>query len=202
MRNMIISRVSDRRCILLYLCIFFSSFLSAQKVSVKTNALSWAALTPNMGVEVALGNKFTTNWHFLYNPWTFSENRKMKLMAVQPELRYWFCERFSGHFMGMHLLGGIYNIGNINADFKFLGTDFGMLKDHRYEGWMAGAGIGYGYQWILSSHWSLEAEIGLGYIYTRSDKFECAACGDRLENNIAHHYWGPTKFALNVMYVF
>lgn len=202
MRNVIVSRVINRRNILLYFCIIFSSFLSAQKVAVKTNALYWATLTPNVALEVALGDQFTTDWHFLYNPWTFSENRKMKLMAAQPEFRYWFCERFNGHFIGMHLLGGIYNIGNIDADFKLLGADFGMLKDHRYEGWMVGAGVGYGYQWILSKHWSIEAEIGLGYIYTRSDKFECTTCGDKLEENVPHHYGGPTKFALNVMYVF
>lgn len=190
------------RFILVFMFLMFTSVLSAQKAMVKTNAVYWAGLTPNIGVELPLSNKLTTDWHFLYNPWTFSDNKKMKLMAVQPELRYWFCEKFNGHFLGTHLVGGIYNIGNIDADFKLFGTDFGSLKDYRYEGWMAGIGIGYGYQWLLSRHWSFEAEIGIGYIYTRADKFRCANCGKKMEDNEPHHYLGPTKAALSIIYAF
>lgn len=83
-----------------------------------------------------------------------------------------------------------------------LGTDFGQLKNYRYEGWMAGVGVGYGYQWLLSRHWSLEAEIGVGYVYSRADKFECATCGEKLEDNEPHHYVGPTKVALSLIYAF
>lgn len=191
-----------RKCVILYLFLLFSSVLSAQVVSVKTNAAYWGALTPNVALELPVGQKFTTDWHFLLNPWTFSDNKKMKIMAVQPELRYWFCERFNGHFLGAHLVGGIYNIGNVDAGFKLFGTDFGSLKDYRYEGWMAGIGLGYGYQWILSRHWSLEAELGLGYIYTRADKYRCANCGKQMEDNKPHHYIGPTKAALNIIFAF
>lgn len=191
-----------RGCVVLYLFLLFSSVLSAQVVSVKTNAAYWGVLTPNIALEFPVGQKFTSDWHFLYNPWTFSDNRKMKMMAVQPELRYWFCERFNGHFLGAHLVGGIYNIGNIDTGLKFFGTDFGSLKDYRYEGWMAGVGVGYGYQWLLSRHWSLEAEIGIGYIFTRFDRFECVHCGDRISENEPHHYFGPTKAALSIIYAF
>lgn len=191
-----------RRYILLNLFLLFPFVLSAQVANIKTNAVYWGILTPNVALEFPLGRKLTTDWHFLYNPWTFSDNRKMKMMAVQPELRYWLCERFNGHFLGAHLVGGIYNIGNINTGFKLLGTDFGSLKDYRYEGWMAGVGIGYGYQWLLSRRWSLEAEIGLGYIFTRFDQFECVHCGNRIKNNEPHHYLGPTKAVLNLIYAF
>lgn len=65
-----------------------------------------------------------------------------------------------------------------------------------------GAGIGYGYSWILNRRWNLEAEIGLGYSYTRYDRFECAGCGEKVEEDRTHHYVGPTKAALNLIYVF
>ena len=48
----------------------------------------------------------------------------------------------------------------------------------------------------------MEAEIGLGYVYSRADKYECPRCGDQLENNEPHHYVGPTKVAVNLIYVF
>lgn len=107
-----------------------------------------------------------------------------------------------GSFIGFHALGGSHNIGNVDLDFKFLGTDFSKLKDYRYEGWFVGAGIAYGYTWALSKHWNFEAELGVGYDYSKADKYECPQCGERLENDKDHHYVGPTKAALNLVYVF
>lgn len=107
-----------------------------------------------------------------------------------------------GSFIGFHALGGSHNIGGMDLDFKFLGTDFSKLKDYRYEGWFIGAGVAYGYAWALSKHWNLEAELGVGYIYSKADKFNCAQCGDKLEDDKAHNYVGPTKAAFNLVYVF
>ena len=56
-------------------------------------------------------------------------------------------------------------------------TDARKLKDSRYQGWFVGAGVAYGYAWILGRHWNLEAEIGIGYSYTRYDRFRCTGCG-------------------------
>ena len=176
--------------------------VSAQDVAVKTNLLYDMTATMNLGAEVRMSPQWTLDVSANWNPWTFSDNKKWKQLSFQPEARYWFCEAFNGHFLGAHLLGGIYNMSNWDTDFTFLGTDFGKLKDHRYEGWMLGAGIAYGYQWILSKHWSIEAEIGIGYVYSRYDKYECPTCGDLLEDNQSHNYFGLTKAAINLIYVF
>lgn len=104
-----------------------------------------------------------------------------------------------GSFFGIHALAGQYNIGNIDADFKFLGTDFSKLKDSRYEGNMVGVGIAYGYAWPLAEHWNLEAELGLGYVFSFNIK-QCQIC--EKESDKDHHYIGPTKAALNLVYVF
>lgn len=172
-----------------------------QKVAVKTNLLYDALLTPTVGVEVGLAPKWTVEANASLNAWAVNDHR-WKQWMVQPEVRYWFCQRFSGHFVGAHLIGGQYNFGNIDADFKFLGTDFSVLKDKRYQGWMAGVGVAYGYSWILSRHWNFEAEVGLGWIYTRSDVYRCADCGRRLETGVPHNYVGLTKVALSFVYVF
>lgn len=174
----------------------------AQKVAVKTNLLYDATSTINLGAEFGLAPKWTLDVSANYNPWTFSKNKKWQHWLVQPEARYWFCNKMMGHFVGFHLIGGSYNVGNINADFKFLGTNFSKLKDYRYEGWFVGAGIAYGYTWALSKHWNFEAEIGVGYTYSQSDQFECAECGEKLDDNKPHNYVGPTKAALNLVYVF
>ena len=191
------------RLLIVSICLVVASLTaSAQNVVVKTNLLYDITATANLGIEFKVAPKWTVDISGNLNAWTFSDNKKWKHWVLQPEARYWLCERFNGHFVGAHLVGGIYNMGNWNTDFTFLGTDFGLLKEHRYEGWLVGAGIAYGYHWMLGRHWSVEAEIGIGYVYTQADKYECPRCGEQLENNKPHHYVGPTKAAVNLIYVF
>ncbi|WP_366515814.1 DUF3575 domain-containing protein [uncultured Bacteroides sp.] len=191
------------RFLVIFLCLVLGVVsVGAQGVAIKTNLLYDLTATVNAGVEVGLSPKWTLDVSGNYNAWTLSNDRKWKHWLVQPEARYWFCDRFAGHFLGFHLLGGQYNIGGLKNGLKFLGTDFSQLSDHRFQGWMAGAGVAYGYTWVLGRYWNLEAEIGLGYIYSRYDKFECAGCGQKTETGQPHHYLGPTKAAVNLIYVF
>ena len=161
--------------------------LSAQEWALKTNLLSDALLNPNVALEFGLAPKWTFDISGEFNAWDLSHDRRWKHWAVQPEARYWFCDRFSGHFVGAHLLGGQYNVGGSDAGFSFLGTDFGKLRDSRYQGWFVGAGVAYGYTWILGKHWSLEAELGIGWTYTRFDRFRCSGCGKKIEENRPHN---------------
>ena len=174
----------------------------AQNVALKSNILSDAFYNPNLAVEFAVAPKWTIDISGEFNLWNLSHDRKWKHWVAQPEARYWFCDRFSGHFVGMHLLGGQYNIGGLDIPVNFLGTDFRNLKDTRYQGWFGGVGVAYGYDWVLHEHWNIEAEIGIGWTYTRYDRFRCAGCGKKIEENRPHNYFGPTKVAVNVEYIF
>jgi len=176
--------------------------VNAQNVALKSNLLADGFFNPSLGIEVAMAPKWTLDVSGQCNLWTLSHNRRWKHWAAQPEARYWFCDRFSGHFVGVHLHGGQYNIGGINGMINFLGTDARKLKDSRYQGWFAGAGVAYGYAWILGRHWNIEAEIGLGYSYTRYDRFQCEGCGRKIETDKPHNYIGVTKAAINIVYLF
>ena len=114
------------------------------KFAIKTNALYWATSTPNLGFEVALAKKLTLDVSGNYNPWKFSKDRQIKHWLVQPELRYWLCERFNGSFFGLH---GHY------ADVNMSNLDIFGLGNYRYDGKIYGAGISYGYHWILKNRW-------------------------------------------------
>lgn len=173
----------------------------AQKVALKTNLLSDALLNVNAGVELGLAPRWTLDLSGQYNAWTVNEH-KWKHWLVQPEARYWLCDRFAGHFFGLHAMGGQYNIGNIGNSLKFLDHHFGAFKDHRWQGWFAGAGIAYGYAWVLGKHWNFEAEIGVGYVHSHYDEYECKTCPKRTADDRPHDYFGPTKAALNLVYTF
>lgn len=175
--------------------------LFSQNVALKTNLLYDALLSPTLGIEVGLAPKWSIDASATLNDWAVN-GKRWKQFMVQPEARYWFCQRFAGHFLGVHALGGRYNFGHLKNDIKFLGTDFSVLTDHRLQGWFAGAGVAYGYSWILDKHWNIEAELGIGWIFTRYDKYECKDCGKKVESDVPHNYYGPTKAAINLIYVF
>ncbi len=173
----------------------------SQVVGLKTNLVNDGFLSPNLALEVGIAKRWTVELLGEMNLWKIKDH-SMKHLYVQPEVRYWLCQRFAGHFFGVHGLAGTYNYGNLDIDMKFLGTDFRKLKDSRYQGWAAGAGIAYGYAWPVHKHWNIEGEIGIGWIYTRYDRYPCEVCGTKIEDNKPHNYFGPTKLAINVVYLF
>lgn len=173
----------------------------AQNAAVKTNILYDATATVNVGMEFGLAPKWTLDLSGNLNAWSKNEHTKWKHWMIQPEARYWFCDRFSRHFLGAHLIGGAFNFGNINNNISFLGTDFSRLSDKRYQGYAYGAGVAYGFAFVLLKHFNLELEAGFGYMCLDYETYECDGCGRKVAEDI-HHYVGPTKAAVNLVYVF
>ena len=171
---------------MLFLSVGFFQKAAAQEVAVKTNGLYWMTTTLNAGVEVGLSRKVTLELAGAYNPWTFKDNKKLRFWLVQPEAKYWLCEKFEGHCIGVHAHAAQF---------------YSTLAHKRRDGYLAGAGISYGYDWILSPRLNLEAEIGAGYArlwYKESDCIPCMKSYERKHKN----YFGPTKAALSLVYFF
>lgn len=175
--------------------------VKAQDIAVKTNILYDATATINAGLEFGLAPKWTLDISGNLNAWSRDNHTKWKHWMIQPEARYWFCDRFSRHFIGAHLIGGAFNFGNINNNISFLGTDFSVLTDKRYQGYAYGCGVAYGFAFVLSRHLNLELEAGFGYLCLDYETYECDGCGRRIGDGV-HHYVGPTKAAINLVYVF
>lgn len=181
--------------LLLLFC--FSSYVNGQKVAVKTNLLADLTTTINLGAEIGLSPHTTLDLYANYNPWSLGNQKQFKHFLFQPEYRYWFCERFSGHFVGLHAHAGVFNVGGVSMPFGV----WKGLKNTRYEGEFIGAGVSYGYQWVLSKHWNLEGNIGVGYAYINYDKYPCKNCGKLLKED-NYHYFGVTKAAVSLIYLF
>lgn len=190
-------------CLLtLFASILFTANTDAQEVAIKSNIAYDATASVNLGMEFALTQQWTFEVSGNLNAWNMPNDMKWKHWFAQPEFRYWFCEKYSGHFLGIHSHSGQFNVGGIPNNLNFLGTDFSRLSDSRFQGWFVGGGIAYGYAFILGKHFNLELELGIGYSYTRYDRFECVGCGRKVEENMEHHYVGPTKAAVNLVYLF
>ena len=177
------------------------SQVCAQNWTIKTNVAYDATATANLGVEIGLAKKWTLDISGNFNAWSKNEQTKWKHWMVQPEARYWFCDRFSRHFIGAHLITGAFNLGGIRNNLSFLGTDFTVLNNERYQGYAYGVGVAYGFAFMLSEHLNLELEAGFGYMYLDYEVFSCGNCGRRVGDG-SHHYIGPTKAAVNLVYLF
>ncbi len=165
------------------LCSF--SAVEAQKVAVKSNLLYAASMnmihgfdappTPNLGVEFYLSGHWTAGLNAGYMPWPSdsSKERKWKHLLISPEARYWFCSPFSRDFIGFNAIYSHFNVGKVHFPFGL----YPSLRDKRRQGDMVAVGATYGYSWILSPHWSLEAEAGIDVGYAWYKEYDCAHCG-------------------------
>ena len=181
---------------------------SAQKVAVKTNALYWATATPNLGFEFAMGERWTFELEGGYNPWTLDAEKNMKLKhwLVSPEFRYWFCNSFQGHFIGINGNYAQYNIGSLPFAMPPVFIDLSGkggvpdLQKSRIEGWAVGAGLTYGYAFPIARRWNLELTAGFGWWYTEYDQFENRKCG-LFQQSVQKHALGPTSLGVSFIYM-
>ena len=189
------------------LCFAFAGTASAQKVAVKTNALYWATATPTVGFEFALGDRWTAEVAGGYNPWTFDKenNVKAKHFLVTPEIRYWFCNSFQGHFIGINGNYTQFNVSGVNVPGLFFpeemnGIYISELQTSRCQGWAAGAGITYGYAFPIARRWNLEFAVGGGWWYTQYDKFESRTCG-LFQETVKKNVFGLTELGVSFIYM-
>ncbi|MEG1665314.1 MAG: DUF3575 domain-containing protein [Mucinivorans sp.] len=177
------------------------SVVAQGRLGLKTNLLYGAvSFTPNLGIEIGLGQRTTLDISGGYNWFNLDghkkNNKKLVHWLIQPEIRYFLCEKFNGHFFGLHALFSQYNVGGYNLPMLFgRGSDA-----YRHQGWAAGVGITYGYQVMLSAHWNLEFSLGVGYARLEYDKYDCPTCGKNLGRQVKN-YFGPTKAAISLIYI-
>lgn len=172
------------------------SFSYAQKVAIKNNLLYDATVTPNLALEIAMSRKMTLEMAAGLNFFDFSDNKKNKHFLVQPELRWWTCDVFNGHFFGLHGHVAQFNVGGWDIPVGRLKT----FRDNRYQGYLYGGGLSYGYQWLLRPRWNLEASIGGGYARIHYEKYPCTTCGTKLDEGHTN-YLGVTKAAVSLIYI-
>ena len=116
-----------KKVLFLFLLLVGMTNVYGQKFAVKSNLLYDATATINLGVEMELSKKWTLDLSGNYNGWKFGDDMRWKHWMVQPEARYWLCEKFNGHFLGVHAHYADYNVGGI----KFLSKN---MENYRYSG--------------------------------------------------------------------
>ncbi len=169
----------------------------AQHLAINNNVLFDLAGALSAGVEIPCSKSTSLEAYGSLRPWKRGEQSVHKHWLVQAQYRIWPCQVMNGFFYGPYVHAGEFNLGNKSLPLGLLSG----LKPHRYEGWLAGAGIGAGYEYALAKHWNIGAEAGLGYTYIDYKKFNCEVCG-KLQDDDVYHYVGLSRLAFSLIYIF
>lgn len=164
---------------------------TAQTVAVKTNLLYDIALVPSLGLEVMLSKRLSANLFGSYMPIKQSVDHYWRTYSVQPEVRYWPVVPLAGPFVGAAYQYRGYNLG---------GLPFSHLKDSRSQGHMQGGGLTLGWHHILSTRWSLEASLLVGWTHLHWNHYATPTSKEVLTKWRAN-YIGPLDLGLNIVYI-
>ena len=159
--------------------------------AIKNNLLFTALLTANLGFEVQLWEHFSLDVPVWYSPYDlFTPRRKIRLLATQPEIRWWAGNVMEGHFIGLHTHIAGFNIAL---------NDYARYQDPNHALW--GMGLSYGYALPLdkTGHWGLEFNIGFGFAEYSYDAYRNWDNGPRFTSGQAW-YWGITRAGITLSY--
>ena len=123
---------------------------SAQRVAVSTNLPTYALMgSINFSADFAIGQHSTIGAAVKFSPFDFKYNGEtVYFHHVTPSINYhyWFWNYYSGWYAGAKFQYGVYNSCNI--------------RNFNAQGSLVGAGIDFGYGWMLSHHLNLTIGIG------------------------------------------
>ena len=157
-------------------------------LNVSTNLLYDLVLAPSVRVETGIGNQLsiavsgTYGWN---EGWPWYEN--IRVVTADTEVRYWINHKGAEMMRrGLHI--GIY--GAVYR-YDFL---FGGKGQEAKANW--GTGLTCGYSLPVSSGFSFDFNVGLGYVGGKYQKYEVS--DDSYHHNVwmadkVRHYVGPTK---------
>ncbi len=145
----------------------FVSFTNAQEAAIKWNVLPAGVGAANFGVEFSVAPKWTLSLEGLgviANPWKNSDNSVYANGWMGTfEARYYTCEAFNGHHLGLYANVGRFGDVTMQSDLLkvFVGAT-GVGKSNVKAGQL---GLSYGYYWKLGHGWGLDAYVGGGIAY-------------------------------------
>lgn len=128
-----------------------------------------------------------------YSPYDITDRWRIRLLATQPELRYWLKDAGAGHYFGAHASVVGFNVST-GGDYRY--------QDPNHAAF--GLGLGYGYSFHLDKEkrWSIEGQIGAGYISYRWVKYHNTGRNGAAVSRGSGTYWGVTRAGIAISFKF
>lgn len=166
---------------------------ASYRFAVRTNVLYDAVLLPTLGVEWRVSPDWGVKLDGSLAWWGGKSDKVQKMWLLNPEVRRYLL-RDRRFYVGASGSYGSYNI------YKYpLGSLFS--KDTGYQGTMWSAGVTVGYQLCLSRTFSVDFNLGLGYIRSEYDSYGMTD-GVRVykATDQSKNFWGPTQAGISLVW--
>lgn len=157
--------------------------------ALSTNLLYYAALMPNLEAQWRINRRWTIAVDGDVAWWS-KDLRKYRLAVITPEVRYRVLPRrdeWHGMYVGIFTGGGWYDLENGGNGYKG-------------EGLITGVSVGY--LWPIAKRLSLEAGLGVGYMYTRYKEYMPIGGHFLYQRTKDLNYFGPLKLKLSLVWRF
>ncbi len=165
-------------------------------IYVKTNAVGWAMLISNAGVEWEFSSRWSAALSVYYSALNyFKLTRKFRTLAIMPEIRLWLNDGKKTRFwVDAHLGLAYYNYAKC-GDWRY--------QDHNGRTPALGGGLGLGLRTPLghSGHWFFETSVGAGVYRLHYDIFRNERNG-ALTGERHRTFYGLDRVALSIAYKF
>ena len=171
-------------------------------ISVKTDIMMWSSLmpsfrvgtfTPNLSTEIYFAGRWSAQVGWAYANWNSfsSQDGLFASSTLDLEARYWCTgddRLYRGLFVSVYGSYGDYDVQDNSSPTGQTGTFFS-------------AGIGGGWLQPLSRHWSLEAQVRLGYRSASNEFYDIDRGHYYLDRKQSQGDFVP-QFRLQVVYRF
>lgn len=160
------------------------------RFALKTNVLYYGALMPNLELEWLFNDRWSASVEGNIAWWSNdSRHKSYDLAIIDSEVRRWIKPRapWHGMYTGFFAGGGWYDLENGGLGY------YG-------EGFMTG--LSFGYMWPISRNFSLEAGLGLGYVYTRFKEYIPFEGHYLYQRTKSLNYFGPVKLKFSIAWRF
>ncbi|MDE6811397.1 MAG: DUF3575 domain-containing protein [Muribaculaceae bacterium] len=168
-----------------------TEILSYRKLNfaLKTNLLFDACLMPNLEFEWLINKKWSVGIEGEVAWWKTSNTRIYRLAVISPEVRFHIRPRshWHGMYAGLFVGGGLYQL------------QYG-IEGYLGEGGMGG--LSFGYMWPIGKHFSFDAGIGVGYMYTQYKVYENRGDHKLYMRTKSLNYVGPLKLKFSIAWRF
>lgn len=173
-----------------------SSECDGCRLFATTNMLYDAAMTPNIGVGIGIGDRVVLLADWMYARWSNHDRRRYwRIYGGDVEARYRIGARVKGSPLGGHYVG-VY--GSIACyDFQAGRSHTGVLSDtYNYA-----AGVSYTYSLPVSTHFNIDFNLGVGYLWGRYKK--CTTIDDCDVWMSTHRlgWFGPTRAGVTLVWL-
>lgn len=152
-------------------------------LSLRANLLRWATLTPDLGVEWHISDRWSLGVGGSWTSWSWSDkDRRYALWEVAPEVRYYMGAQRRSY------LGAMFKAGAFNY----------KLSETGRQGDILGGGLTGGYILPLGKRLALDFSLGLGCLHADYEKYRVIDGVRVRQGSETRNWWGPVHAGISL----